>query len=1062
MERASENRKQLASLFVATLIAAVAFNLVWALFMFKFFSRQFIQRIRALHQNLDPSANSGTVADQGSDEISELDRSVHHMWSELTRKAEQEQSLFDNSSDIICVLNENFEIERINPAVKAVWGFEAKDLTGKRIGNNIAPDQWAQVEQSLTASKIDNPAGSFEFDMQRQNGEKFRALWSTYWSTQNRCWFCVIHDISEQFHFEKLREAFLTLIARDLETPLQKIQGLFERLRSLESTMPTPCHAKIRDCVRTLSRLTAMVGELMVVERLADPGNDLVLVKSSIREVLEAAVGDVQGLATRKEITVTVESIDGEFEFDRAKIVRLIVNLLANSIKFSPAGSTVTVRGTEDSQGLTVSVIDQGPGIAPEALNALFRPFQQVSAEDGARGKGTGLGLVICKKLAELHGGTIGANSEPGKGSEFWFSLPRNIETAKSEQRKQTEQPAPKSPPTSPVAPTKVPYLVALTEGLGLSKIRAIMLVLPVVFQLVMVASISGLLYQGQGLLSREIIERELTVSAVRVCTGYCDMRIAVLSRERGHVPSALRNLVVELQHYRTRFVDNAKKCGLPPSEYEKAERLTARTEPMAANMIEDVIAARMTPSETSSHRLVNATDSMLVVSSKVNETMLPIIDHCQQLQRKNRADFYALTANCLAGLTTGLIANLLLAIGLGALFSSSVSRRLKIMAGNARHVAEGEEIAPVVSGTDEIARMDRSFHEIVQRVTDARQRERAYLDNSREIIGTLDQELKFSSLNSVAAEYLGKSPKELIGTALADTVIPSKQNALESLTREERVVRIELVHLPNNLDLDWSIRWSGKEKQYFVIGRDVTSRKALERMKQEFIAVVSHDLRSPLSTVLGNAELMKHGVFGPLTPETTTVLEQIVGTVDQVLELINDLLDLEKVNAGQMKLISSNVKLSELVTKAVAIARPIMERYSLQLVSNTSELEVNADSDRLAQAIASLLQEIATLGQQSGGTIELRGFQTRETAELEFAATSLHLTDEQLRALQSRLDNAELDAAPDSHGGRLRLPLAKSIVECHHGSLVASIGSAGELLLQVRLPLAPLTAAAQ
>lgn len=1055
MEAAVHHRALLNQLFVMTLASALILNVVWVMTMYRFFNRQFLQRVKKLHDSLDQRSHSLSSVDTGTDEIGELDRSVHHMWIELARKAAQEQAIFDNSSDVICVVNESFIIEKVNPAVKHVWGYQQDEVRGADLKHYIRNEDWMHVEQALLSCRGEESAHNFEFDMQRATGEKFRALWSAYWSTQNACWFCVVHDISEQFQFEKLREAFLSLIARDLESPLQKLQRLFQNLKQGQEQLPAPCRTKIEDCLKTLNRLSSMVGELMVVERLADPGTNLSRENHDIREVLEASCLDVQGLASRKDITISIDCAAGVFSIDRAKVIRLIVNLLANSIKFSPAKSMITLKATIQGDLLKVSVIDQGPGISANAQRELFKPFQQVNATDGLRGKGTGLGLVICKKLVELHGGDIGVNSELGKGSEFWFNIPstlpqsapRNIaddklagksEILETEKNKRASKQQP-------------PPLVAFTEQLGLKRIRFLMLFLPATFQFAIVSCLTLLVLQGHGLLSKEIQQRDLTLAAVRICSDYCDLRIAVTSRQRGYDREALNTIVSDLPKDRLIFEELAKKTGINETEIASVSKLN-RTEALVASLMARVIKVRFEKPEPNPTEMAYCTDAMLLIANKVNELMLPIINDCQKEQLKNRQQFFDLMAISLTGVGAAFIANVLLALSMAFLFSNSVTRRLRIMGKNTRLLASEEPVAPPVTGTDEIAVLDASFHDIAARVKEARQRERAYLDNSREVIGTLDEQLHFTSLNRAAEEYFGTGIKALIDTPLLDTVVENKRPALTALKRDEQVHRVELLHQPNLVDLEWSVRWSEKEKQYFAVGRDITSRKALERMKQEFIAVVSHDLRSPLSTVLGNSELMRHGAFGQLPSDTVDTLEEVVFTVDQILELINDLLDLEKVNAGQLKLINSNVTIGELVNKAINIAKPVLERYSLQVISKTGELEVTADSDRLAQALAGLLQEIASFA-QTGGTVELRGNTTHDTTELEFAATNLRLSADQLRSLQSRIASAELDMSPKSSGGRLRLPLAKSIVECHNGSLIASIGSAGELLLYVRIP---------
>lgn len=110
---------------------------------------------------------------------------------------------------------------------------------------------------------------------------------------------------------------------------------------------------------------------------------------------------------------------------DRDKISQVMTNFLTNAVKYSHAGSQVELSVIEFDSTVRVSVRDEGQGIASEELERLFKPFSRASAKPTAGKTSTGLGLAICRKVVEGHGGRIGAESEVGKGSLFWFEVPR-------------------------------------------------------------------------------------------------------------------------------------------------------------------------------------------------------------------------------------------------------------------------------------------------------------------------------------------------------------------------------------------------------------------------------------------------------------------------------------------------------------------------------------------------------------------------------------------------------------------------------------------------------------
>lgn len=110
---------------------------------------------------------------------------------------------------------------------------------------------------------------------------------------------------------------------------------------------------------------------------------------------------------------------------DHDRLIQVVVNFLSNAIKFSTRGQHVRVCVKVSDAIIEVSVVDQGRGVPAGYEKLIFEPYRQVELSDGGEKKGTGLGLAICKSIVEQHGGTIGVVSEQGKGSSFWFRLPR-------------------------------------------------------------------------------------------------------------------------------------------------------------------------------------------------------------------------------------------------------------------------------------------------------------------------------------------------------------------------------------------------------------------------------------------------------------------------------------------------------------------------------------------------------------------------------------------------------------------------------------------------------------
>jgi Signal transduction histidine kinase len=142
-------------------------------------------------------------------------------------------------------------------------------------------------------------------------------------------------------------------------------------------------------------------------------------------EVLYPAVEAVRGMAEAKQVELIFKCQDEPVEADVERLSQVVQNLLSNAIKFTPKWGKITLKSEEYKDCYRILVIDTGSGIKEEYLPKVFDRFQQVPQDSPQNKGGTGLGLAICKGIVEAHGGEIGVESLEGKGSTFWFTLPK-------------------------------------------------------------------------------------------------------------------------------------------------------------------------------------------------------------------------------------------------------------------------------------------------------------------------------------------------------------------------------------------------------------------------------------------------------------------------------------------------------------------------------------------------------------------------------------------------------------------------------------------------------------
>ncbi|HWP34203.1 MAG TPA: GAF domain-containing protein, partial [Thermodesulfobacteriota bacterium] len=223
------------------------------------------------------------------------------------------------------------------------------------------------------------------------------------------------------------RDAFLARASHELRTPLTSALGTVRLLdKVLAGRLAQPPQELLAIANRNLDAILALINDLLDASKLESGRVTLALAPVRLAELVGRSLDVVGGQAREKGVTLRTEvPEDLALSADPLKLEQVLVNLLANAVKFTPAGGQVTVEARAAPDGVLLRVRDTGEGIAAEHLERIFEPFFQAGGPAGRRARGTGLGLAICRQIVELHGGRIWAESEgPGRGSTFTVRLP--------------------------------------------------------------------------------------------------------------------------------------------------------------------------------------------------------------------------------------------------------------------------------------------------------------------------------------------------------------------------------------------------------------------------------------------------------------------------------------------------------------------------------------------------------------------------------------------------------------------------------------------------------------
>jgi signal transduction histidine kinase len=225
----------------------------------------------------------------------------------------------------------------------------------------------------------------------------------------------------------QLKSDFLANMSHELRTPLNSIIGFSDMLLTEEVGALSPTQ---RDFLETVARngrhLLTLISELLDLSKIEAGRLRLTLEPLDLRDLLREAAENVRAQTEQRHHRLEIEVPDDPLRVtaDHVRVRQILLNLLSNAIKFTPEGGRLRIVGRADHGGARVEVTDTGIGIAPADQPKLFREFVQLDPSASRHYEGTGLGLALCKRLVELHGGRIGVASDPGRGSTFWFTLP--------------------------------------------------------------------------------------------------------------------------------------------------------------------------------------------------------------------------------------------------------------------------------------------------------------------------------------------------------------------------------------------------------------------------------------------------------------------------------------------------------------------------------------------------------------------------------------------------------------------------------------------------------------
>ena len=315
----------------------------------------------------------------------------------------------------------------------------------------------------------------------------------------------------------------------------------------------------------------------------------------------------------------------------------------------------------------------------------------------------------------------------------------------------------------------------------------------------------------------------------------------------------------------------------------------------------------------------------------------------------------------------------------------------------------------------------------------------------SPDVICTMWPDGKIARINAAPASGRGGyTPEQSVGTSMLaltapDAVATASENLLAAALREQSPREFESKILRRDgsvCDILWSLSWSAEEDALVAIAHDISQRKELERLKQEFLSMVSHDMRTPLSSISVTTEMLTAGALGELPPKANEQLQVVVRNCDRLLALINDLLDIDKLESGQMQLTMQTLEAADVWQRSAESLAHFADAKGVKVIVEVpAGLTVEADIDRLVQVGVNLLSNAIKFSPQ-GSSVRLAAGGNSQFVEFTVEDRGRGIPESDLQSIFERFRQVETADGKRSAGTGLGLPICKQIVQRHGGEI--------------------------
>jgi PAS domain S-box-containing protein len=589
---------------------------------------------------------------------------------------------------------------------------------------------------------------------------------------------------------------------------------------------------------------------------------------------------------------------------------------------------------------------------------------------------------------------------------------------------------------------------------LTLSRKAFLLIAVPLVFELFFVVLLSIALKNAEKAFLSESKSRD-TAAAINLIlkdflyggTGIAFNYLKPGLKTKYHFEQALVDLSKQREHLRQIVGDEGKD----DPEFQAFDKILTRAMQTATIGIDSD--SNEDSDDGKKFRLFIELQRLL---NELNTTSQQILERQDVVQTAQRLTLEKSQTNVQSIMALGILLNILVAVLLAIFFNRATSRRLNVLMRNNVNLAL-EQPLERIDGEDELAEIDRTFHRMAATLKDARHRERAVLENASDMICSLTRKGKFISVNPAVTNLWGYQPDEIVGRTMASVVVAEDServnHTLSNFTQRDGLGSFEAQVIRKDgkkADMLCSVRWVPEEDSLFCVIHDVTERKEIERLKQDLIRMVSHDLRSPLTSLQLTLNLVSSEAFGALSERGHKTVAGAEASVERLIHMINDLLEIEKLEARHLTLNYQIVPVDQVIKAAFENVRSLAESAKVELNYEPSDISVSLDSGRMVQVLTNLIANALKFSNQ-GTKISVVAREIEDVVEISVADQGRGIPADKLAEVFERF--SQVRASDADIGTGLGLAICRAIVEAHGGKIVVTSTEGVGSTFSIRLP---------